>query len=135
MICGLNTDIQRGYRLVEHDEIGVDGKRTGDADALTAASVELMRICVDQTVRETDDIHQLFNTGFQLCLVSLIFMLVCQRFSDQVKDGKSGVKGRVGVLKDHLHMAAEVFHFRCVKVMDILSMENNLAARPPPTGG
>lgn len=24
----LNTDIQRGYRLVEHDEIGVDGKRT-----------------------------------------------------------------------------------------------------------
>lgn len=41
---GLNGNIQSGYRLVTDNQLGLQRKSAGDADTLTLAARELMRI-------------------------------------------------------------------------------------------
>ncbi len=44
----LNGHVQRRDRLVADDELRIERQRAGDADALAAAAVQLVRIGVDQ---------------------------------------------------------------------------------------
>ena len=43
---GADRDVERRYRLVQDDQLGVQRKRTGDADALALAARELVRVQV-----------------------------------------------------------------------------------------
>ena len=47
----LRRHIEAGRRLVEHDEIGIAGKRHGDADPLLLAAGELVRIAPQRARR------------------------------------------------------------------------------------
>ena len=41
---GLDADVERRHRLVEHEQVGADGERPGDADALALPARELVRV-------------------------------------------------------------------------------------------
>jgi hypothetical protein len=43
---GLHRDVEGRDGLVEHDELGVESERACDADALTLAAGELVRVSV-----------------------------------------------------------------------------------------
>ena len=47
----LDRDVERGYRLVEDDQLGPGGERAGDADALRLAAGEFVRIAVGELGR------------------------------------------------------------------------------------
>ena len=52
---GLNRHVQGGHGLVRDDEVGVQGDRAREADALTLAAGELVREAARSVGRETDD--------------------------------------------------------------------------------
>jgi len=49
-----DRDVEGGDRLVGDDELGVEGKRTRDGDALALATAELVRIAVQTALIQTD---------------------------------------------------------------------------------
>ena len=51
--------IERRGDLVADDELGLGGKRAGDADALLLAARQLARQAVDQALVELDQVEQL----------------------------------------------------------------------------
>ena len=55
----LDRDIKRRHRLVADDQVGIDGERAGDADALTLPTRELVRIAPGMFGRQTDDFQEL----------------------------------------------------------------------------
>ena len=59
---GLDGNVQGRHRLVTDDQLGLHGQGAGDADTLTAAAVQLMGVGVDQTVCQSNDLHQLMNS-------------------------------------------------------------------------
>ena len=44
---GLDADVERRHRFVEHEQRGRDGQRASDADALALATGELVRIPIE----------------------------------------------------------------------------------------
>ena len=44
--AGLDRDVERRHRLVEHEQLRVERERAGDADALALAAGELVRVAV-----------------------------------------------------------------------------------------
>src|SRR5437667_11285754 len=45
---GLDRDVQRAYRFVTDNEIGFNGQRPGDADALALSAREFVRVAVHE---------------------------------------------------------------------------------------
>ena len=60
----LNRDVERRHRLVEHDEVRVEGERAGKADSLSLSSRELVREAVSVLRAQSDDAQQLVDAGF-----------------------------------------------------------------------
>ncbi len=58
----LDRDVERGDRLVRDDEVRLDGERARNADALTLAARELVRVAVCVVGVEADDAHQVLDT-------------------------------------------------------------------------
>ena len=56
---GLNGHIQSGYRLVADNQLGLQCKSAGNADTLTLATRELMRIAVDVLGVQSDNVEKL----------------------------------------------------------------------------
>ena len=44
----LDRDVERRYRLVADDQLGLDGERAADRDPLRLAAAQLVRIALDQ---------------------------------------------------------------------------------------
>src|SRR5205085_4750532 len=55
----LDRDVERGDRLVEQDQLGVDGERSGYSDPLALAAGELVREAVEMLRAETYSLQQL----------------------------------------------------------------------------
>ncbi len=51
-----------------------------------------------------------------------------QRLGDDVADRHARVQRRVGVLEDHLHLAAHLAHLAAVQLGQVLAVEDDLAA-------
>ncbi len=58
----LDGNIQSGNRLVADNQLGLQRKCAGNADALALAARELVRIAVDVLGVQTDDVEQLADT-------------------------------------------------------------------------
>ena len=56
---GLDADVERRHRLVEHEQVGTDGERPGDADALALAARELVRVARAGVGRQLHEVEQL----------------------------------------------------------------------------
>ena len=63
---GLDADVERRHRLVEHDQLGLQCQRAGDADALALAAGELVRVPVGSDRAELHEVEQLVDALFAL---------------------------------------------------------------------
>ena len=107
----LHREVQRGHRLVADDHVGVERQRAGDADALTLAAGELLRVLVGRLGAEADEVEQAADLHVAV-LAALVHAFVgAPRLGDDVAGRHPGVQRRVGVLEDHLHAAAELQQF------------------------
>ena len=57
----LDRHVERGDRLVGDEQLGLQGQRAGDADALALAAGELVRVAVVVLGVEADDLEQLLD--------------------------------------------------------------------------
>ena len=71
MICAWIGHVERGDRLVEQDQPGLERERARDADPLALAAGELVRVAVGVLRRETDALQQLAHAR-RRCLVAAV---------------------------------------------------------------
>ena len=100
----LDRDVERGDRLVEHDQLRVDRQRAGDPDPLALAAGELVREAVDVLGVQPDALEQL--------RVSASIWSSCdapdaQRRRQDLGDPLAWVQRGLRVLEDHLHLAPD----------------------------
>ena len=104
MICACSGNIQRAHRLVADDQFRLDRQRARDADALSLAAAEFMRIPLRIDRVEPHVLEQLKNAllprGFAVGQ-----LVDVQRLADDLLDRHARVERAVGVLKNHLELA------------------------------
>ena len=100
----LHRHVKRGGRLVEHQEIGLDRDRAGDADAGALAARELMRKAVQQFERQAAAARRLFDLAAQLGAGELA--QPAQRIGDCGERGEARVDAVARVLEHHLDALA-----------------------------
>src|SRR5688572_27384547 len=54
----LDRNVERGYRLVAHDELGVECERASNSDPLPLAARELVRVAVGGIGGEADELEE-----------------------------------------------------------------------------
>ena len=101
----LDRDVERRDRLVGDDQLRPQRERAGDPDPLALAARELVREAVVVLGREPDALQQLLDLAAQLAPLASAVEL--QRVADDLADPLAGVERGVGVLEDHLHLAAQ----------------------------
>lgn len=65
----LNGDVKRGDRLVANNEVRIHCQCTRNTNALPTATVQLMRVRVEQARRKADRLHQFQHTFLPLLRV------------------------------------------------------------------
>ncbi len=125
----LDGHIQGGDRLVAHDEPGVEGQRPGDADALAAASVQLVGIYVRHPLRQTNRVHELRHPAVIL-LPAGAGLIDPHGFADDIRHPHSGIDGGVGVLEDDLHLPAQLLELLLGGLGNILPVIEDRPIRP-----
>ena len=122
----LNRHIQGTNRFVTNYHFGVNRKGTGNADALSLASAEFVRIALRINRVEPDGAQQFRNTSASSHRGFGELMNV-QGFADDVIDGEPGVQRSIGILKDHLQSPAFCTQFFWIKPGQIFVFENDRA--------
>ena len=103
--AGLDGDVEGADRLVEDDEVGLQGERAGDADPLALAAGELVGVAVDGSGVEADVLEQ----GADLLgAVAAVAAVDAERVGHDRAGRQPGVQRRVGVLVDDLHPRSEL---------------------------
>ena len=100
----LHADVERADGLVEHQDLGLDGERAGDADPLALPAGELVGMPRRVLRVEADELQQLAD--------ALVRRPACRPWIDErLGDGRPtvirGFEGGVGVLEHELHAAAD----------------------------
>ena len=124
----LNGNIQRGDGLIADDHFGVQRQRTGNADTLTAAAVQLVRVAVGETFCQGYRLHQFIHTLVQRFLIGLR-LVDFHGLGNQLTHRQAGIKRGVRVLENHLHVGThgvELFVGHCG---DVLAFKANLTGR------
>lgn len=122
----LDADVERGHGLITDDETGLHGERPGQAHALAAAAVQLMRIAVHQPGGQAGYVHQLAHAVLQIGLV-LINLVDYELLGYQLEDRVARVQAGIGVLEDELHLLAQRTHLLFVIGEDVLALIVDLA--------
>jgi hypothetical protein len=121
---GLDGDVEGGRRLVGHEEQRPDAQRPGQAHSLPLAAGKLVRAPVPQGARVQADLAQ--------DLVDVVGAgpgaLRAQRGGDDVRDGHARAEGRMRVLEDHVHLAAEGAQLPGRHAGDVRAVEYDAAA-------
>ncbi len=105
---GLNRDVERGYRFIQHHELGIEGDRARDAHTLFLAAGELMWIVVAVLALEAHFLKQ--RDGLLPADGRRIIGVDDEDFFDRLADGLARIEARGRVLKDDLHVAAQRPH-------------------------
>ena len=127
---GLNGHVQSRNRLVADDEFGVQRQGPGNADPLATATVQLMRVGVNQPVGKAHHIHDLIDLLVNTRLVLVAENLLHQQGSrDGLADRHAGIQGGKGVLEYDLHIPAHVLHLRLIKGQHVLTLKIHMAGR------
>ncbi len=123
----LDRDVERRHRLVADDQVGIDGERAGDADALALPAGELVRIAPGMFGQQADDFQQLAPArGARRGVADLVHP---QRLGQDFADGHARIERGVGVLEDDLHVPAQPAQLVLVEVGDLLALEAHRARR------
>ncbi|MBW8896489.1 MAG: ABC transporter ATP-binding protein [Acidobacteria bacterium] len=100
----LHRYIEGGDGLVGDDERRVERQSAGQADALSLAAAELMRVARQLGRIETDQLEQFGHSRFSIACVS--DAVNDQRFLDDRPHPHARIQRRKWVLKHNLHVAA-----------------------------
>ena len=122
---GLDGDVEGGDGFVADDELGAQGQGAGDADALALAAGEFGGEPVVVLGVEADARHE-FLDGL-LALIAGGGLVDGEGVADDRADPAAGVEGAVGVLEDHLDLAADRLHGAAGQVGDVAALEVDLA--------
>ena len=123
----LDGDIERGDRLVRDDQLRSQGERARDADTLPLAATELVRVAVVEVRIQADDLQQLLDP--------LVLRPAAQQaevlewLGDDIADGHPRIQGRVGVLEDHLQLAAVLPQFLAPELGEVDAVEKDVPGR------
>ena len=99
----LHRDVERGDRLVGHDQLRVDRQRPGDADPLPLAAGELVGVLRQRDRRQADRGQQLTEPRARLLLV-VGQAVRLHALDEQRLHRLAGVQARHRVLEDHLEV-------------------------------
>ena len=124
---GLHGHVEGGDRLVEDDQLRVQGQGPCDADALPLAAAEGVGIAV-QVLRPQSHHAQQIGYPF-LQFVAGGHAVDQQRLAHVLQEVHAGVERGIGILEDHLHVLAQVLHLRRGQFGDV---EVVLLAAPEP---
>ena len=100
---GLDADVERRHRFVEHQQRGRVGERTGDADPLALPARELVRVAVEVLAAELDEVEQLVDPRPHRRRIRAVDL---ERFGEQLAHREPRVQRRLGVLEHDLQVAA-----------------------------
>ena len=100
---GLDADVERRHRLVEHEQVGADGERPGDADALALPAGELVRVAAGGRRAAAARGRAARRTRASSVAAEAVH---AQRLGEQLADGHARVERRLRVLEHHLEPAA-----------------------------
>lgn len=122
----LNGNIQRTDALVGNDQLWIHDQGTGNAHALTLAAGELVGI----TIRMLRGQTHLFQNRCHLLLplgAAGIQMMNVQTLGNDLPHLFAGVQAGHGILKDHLHLGAQLLVLLGVQIAgNIHPVEQNL---------
>ena len=122
----LDRHVERGDRLVAHDQLGAQRNGPGDPDPLALAARELVRVAVVVLRVEADALHQLLDRGTHPARRRDALDL--ERRADDAADRVARVQRVVRILEDHLRLAAN----RCQRLRreprDLLALDLDPAA-------
>uniref|UniRef100_A0A6J7MXT6 Unannotated protein n=1 Tax=freshwater metagenome TaxID=449393 RepID=A0A6J7MXT6_9ZZZZ len=105
---GLDRHVEGRHRLVEHEDLRVEGERPCHADALALATGELVRVPVAVLGIQPDDAQQFRNA---LCSPGgAVSPMHLERLGNGLVDLPARVERRVRILKDDLHLGAQRSH-------------------------
>src|SRR5581483_5742759 len=124
----LDRDVERGDRLVEDQELGLERERARDADALALPARELVRVARREALVEADEVEQL---GDALARVGPRAAEVPERLRDDRADGEARIERGVRVLEDHLELPAERPEARLGELRELLVLEADRALGGP----
>ena len=102
----LNRDVQCSNGLIQHNELRVDGQRSGNPHPLTLSTGKLMGIAVNTICAQADNIQQVLNA--LEFFAATIQTVNGQRITDNLTDGHSRIQRGIGILIDHLHALAKL---------------------------
>jgi hypothetical protein len=98
----LDRHVQGGDGFVRNDQTWIQRKCAGDADTLTLATREGMRVSPHVFRPEANEAEHLHDPVGSFLRVT--YAVDEQRLPHNVQQGHSGVQGGERVLKDHLHL-------------------------------
>ena len=100
----LDRHVQRRDRLIQCEDLGLQGQRAGDPDALLLPAGELPGVAAGVGTAQPDDLQQLRHPGIGGALVETVGV---QGFREEVEHRKARIQRGDRVLKDHLEIAAQ----------------------------
>ncbi len=129
----LDGDVQRRDRLVRDDQVGAEGQRHRDHDALAHSAGELVRIAAHPLPGrgDADPLHQLQGPAAGLLTGHPLVDL--EHLPELRTDGEDRVQRGQCVLEDHRHLrAAEPAPLVLAQGEQIAPLEDDLAAGDEP---
>jgi hypothetical protein len=113
-------------RYVGDDEVGIDGDRAGQPDALALAAGELVRVAADRIGRKA---HRLQKIAHAPCSLAAIREAVsADRLGDDPPHAVPGIQRGEWILEDHLHAPTERAELGLTEVRDVLAVEEDPAS-------
>ena len=120
----LDRDVQRRHRLVEHDQLRVEGERASDSDPLSLATRELVREPVPVLGAQTDGAEELFDA--RPSFSTAIELVDPQGLGDDLAHRHPRVERRVRILEDDLHITPNGPHLATRDRGDVVALEDDL---------
>ena len=116
-----HRDVEGRDGLVADQELGLDRKGAGDADALALAARELVRVAPRVAGQQA---HEAEELGHPLLFRAAAGEAVNgERLGQHLADRHARVERAVGVLEDDLHLAAQAPHALARECQDIAPLE------------
>ena len=124
----LHDHVERGRRLVEDDELGLERERHADDHALAHPAGQLVRVRAESTPLDADQLEEIAGPGQRLALRHA--SVGAHHVEELVLDPHDGVEGVHRALEDHRDVApavaAKAVGAHC---RDVLVLEQDAAAR------
>ena len=122
----LDGDVERGDRLIGHDELGIHRERSRNSDPLALASGELTRPASQKIPGQRDTLQQ---CGDALAARAPVRFdpLHAQRLGDDLFDAHPGIQRRIRILEDDLRVAPEPTQGARVQPRHVRALEDDLA--------